>query len=707
VNVQVPVLSGAEVRLPEPFERLYELAYNLWWTWDPLAYRIWQQIDAQLWDRYRNPLEILEAAGPSTWEALQESESFLDLFRQVVQRFERYQAAADTWYDQHHRDELSGPIAYLCAEFGISHLLPLYSGGLGVLAGEHVKSASDLGLPFLAVGLLYRRGYFHQEVDAEGYQQHQYPELDLYRLPVRPVASPTGGQLKVPIDLPGRKVYAAVWQMQAGRVPLLLLDTDLAENEPSDRPITHTLYIRGREMRFCQELVLGIGAVRALAALDVRPVVWHVNEGHAALSLLERLTREIADGSSFEDAERRVRSSTLFTLHTPVPAGNEMFDFRLVEKYLSHWSGLARTSLSYLSRIGAARDGEDGTFDMSGLAVRLSAFVNGVSERHASVVSNDWAPVLNHPVEAITNGIHSPTWVGGGTERLLSEHVGRDWQDRLLEPEAWSAVAEIPDANLWETHLDQKRLLTSFARGRIRRALARQGASPDELRAVERLFPTERLTIGFARRFATYKRATLLFHNLPWLTSILTNPERPVQVVFAGKAHPADREGQDLIRNIVELSKSVELAGHIYFLEDYDLRMARFLVQGVDVWLNTPRPPLEASGTSGMKVALNGGLNLSILDGWWAEGYNGKNGWAFGLDWGDGDHAAQDNYDAVALYQALQDEVVPLYYERDREGIPHGWVTMMKEAIASIAPAFSTHRMVVDYATKAYFRLGE
>ncbi|MGH8937538.1 MAG: alpha-glucan family phosphorylase [Acidimicrobiia bacterium] len=705
--MQIPVLSGAEVRLPEPFERLYELAYNLWWTWDPLAYRIWQQIDAQLWDRYRNPLEILEAVGPSTWEALQESESFLDLFRQVVQRFERYQAAADTWYDQHHRDELSGPVAYLCAEFGISHLLPLYSGGLGVLAGEHVKSASDLGLPFVGVGLLYRRGYFHQEVDAEGFQQHQYPQLDLYRLPVRPVASPTGGQLKVPIDLPGRRVYAAVWQLQAGRVPLLLLDTDLTDNEPSDRPITHTLYIRGREMRFCQELVLGIGAVRALAALDVRPVVWHVNEGHAALSLLERLTREIADGSSFEDAERRVRSSTLFTLHTPVPAGNEIFDFRLVEKYLSHWAGVVRTDLSYLARAGAPRHEEDGNFDLSGLAVRLSAFVNGVSERHASVVSNDWAPVLNHPVEAITNGIHSPTWVGRGTERLFSEHIGRDWQDKLLEPEAWGAIAEIPDADLWETHLDQKRLLTSFARGRIRRQMARQGASPDELRAVERLFPTERLTLGFARRFATYKRATLLFHNLPWLTSILTNPERPVQVVFAGKAHPADREGQDLIRNIVELSRSVETAGHIYFLEDYDLRMARFLVQGVDVWLNNPRPPLEASGTSGMKVALNGGLNLSILDGWWAEGYNGKNGWAFGLDWGDGDHGAQDNYDAVALYQTLQDEVVPLYYERDKEGVPRGWVAMMKEAIASIAPAFSTHRMVVDYATKAYFRLGQ
>ncbi|MDP8960009.1 MAG: alpha-glucan family phosphorylase [Actinomycetota bacterium] len=705
MDIDIPVLSGAELRLPQSFKRLYEVAYNIWWSWDPLAYRLWQQIDPQLWDRYRNPVELLGGVEPSTWEALEASESFLDLYRQVVQRFDRYLAAKQSWYQAHHGGRLPGPVAYLCAEFGIYHVMPLYSGGLGVLAGEHVKSASDLGIPFVAVGLLYRRGYFRQEVDAEGHQQHHYPVLDLNRLPVRGVAAPTGGQLKVSIDLPGRRLWVAVWKLQAGRVPLLLLDTDVSENDPADRPITHTLYVRGREMRFCQELVLGIGGVRALEALDIEPSVWHVNEGHAALSLLERLRQEVSRAPSLDDAERRVRASTMFTLHTPVPAGNEIFDFRLVEKYLSYWATQVGADLSYLGRLGAQREGDDGSFDLSALGIRLAAFVNGVSRRHASVVSQDWGHLLFQPVRPIPNGVHTASWAGRATNRLLTEHVGRDWEDKLLQPEAWSTVADIPDEELWQTHLDQKRILTRFARGRMRRQLARQGVSPDELRAVEGLFSPEWLTIGFARRFATYKRATLLFHNLPWLQSILTNPDRPVQVVIAGKAHPADRAGQELIRRIVELSRTSELYGHIYFLEDYDLRLGRFLVQGVDVWLNSPRPPQEASGTSGMKAAINGGLNLSILDGWWAEGHNGKNGWAFGLEWGDGDHARQDNEDAVSLYQTLQDEVVPLFYDRGGDDVPHGWVAMMKEAMASITPAFSTHRMVVDYATEGYLPL--
>lgn len=709
--IKVPVLTSDELRIPARFALLYELAYNLWWTWDPVALDLWRTVDPTLWNQYHNPIDMLRALDPDTWSALDESETFHDLYTEATRRFDEYLADQDTWWTREHDGELpEGPIAYLCAEYGIHASLPIYSGGLGVLAGDHAKAASDLGIPFIGTGLLYRRGYFSQEIDVTGDQQHMHPHLDIHQLPVRPVAGPTGGQLKVAVDFPGRQISAAVWLLQVGVIPLLLLDSDIPENDPADRPITHTLYVRGREMRFCQEMILGIGSVKALAAIGVEPAVWHVNEGHAALSILERLKDAVAGGMALEDAEEQIRARTAFTLHTPVPAGNEVFDFSVIERYLGYWPGLVGCDLGYLAHLGATEEGtgNNDRFDMGAMAIRMSSRVNGVSRRHADVVNKDWSHLLKAPALGVTNGIHTPGWISRDLDRLLTRHIGVNWRYKLVnDPSVFEAIRDIDDSEIWAAHVSQKRLLTRFARGRIRVQHARHGASPLELRSVETMFPSDRLTIGFARRFAGYKRATLMFHNKPWLQAILTNPDRPVQIVFAGKAHPADQWGSGLIQQIHELGNSPEFKGHLYVLEDYNLRMARFLVQGVDVWLNNPRPPEEASGTSGMKAALNGALNVSTPDGWWIEGYNQSNGWTFGTEYGNGDHAAQDNEDAVALYHTLQDQVVPTFFDRDEAGVPHAWVAMMKESIISVINDFSTARMVADYTEKIYLPLAE
>ncbi len=704
--IAIPTLATTELPIPERFGRLYDLAYNLWWSWDEAGADLWRAVDVQLWERYRNPVEMLAAVERATWQRLAESEDFADQYANTMRRFDAYMAAKDTWFERNH-GKSDRSVAYLCAEFGIHSSLPMYSGGLGVLAGDHTKSASDLGVPFVGVGLLYRRGYFRQQIGALGGQQNLNPVLDLARLAARPVASPTGGHLKIPLQFPGRVVKAAVWSIAVGRVSLLMLDTDINENDPSDRPITSMLYVRGREARFCQEYVLGVGAVRTLRALGLEPAVWHVNEGHAAMSLLERISGEVTGGATLEDAERSVRAKTFFTLHTPVPAGNERFDFGLAEKYLGHWPATVGTDIHHLQQLGSSRQGDEGMFDLGALAIRLASSVNGVSQRHGEIVNRDWSHLLATPGIGITNGVHSPTWMSRPMNRLIRESLGPNWSTDLIEdPNASDIIRDLPDQEVWDAHQNRKDVLTTFAQGRIRGQLARHGGSPDELRSIDRMMPSDRLTIGFARRFATYKRATLLFHNIPWLQAILTNPDRPVQLVFAGKAHPADQEGQALIRHIHELAQSPELKGHVYLLEDYDIRMARFLVQGVDVWLNNPRPPEEASGTSGMKAAMNGVLNLSVLDGWWIEGFTGKNGWAFGHESDIGDHDRQDAEDAVSLYQLLQDQIVPLFYDRDDSGIPLGWVQLMKEAMASSGGDFSSNRMVADYVSKAYVPLG-
>jgi starch phosphorylase len=689
-------------RVPLAFSRLVDLVFNLWWSWDHRARDIWETIDPVAWARYRNPLDLLRVVEPRSWQALESSSQFQDRYATAVSAFDAYMEGDDTWYTRRPQP-LQGPVAYLCAEFGIHQSLPFYSGGLGILAGDHAKSASDLGIPLIAVGLLYRRGYFRQEIDSDGDQQHIYPTLDLRRLPVRRVTTRTGGNLMVEVEFPGRTVAVAVWKLDVGRVPLLMLDTDVPENDPADRPITHQLYVSGRDMRFCQELVLGVGAVRVLEALEIEPSVWHVNEGHAAMSLLERLAQKMEAGASVSAATEAVRGRSVFTLHTPVPAGNEVFEAGIAAKYLGPWAERLGGGLPRIAELAEAHEG-DTKFDLGALAIRLSRSTNGVSKRHGEVVADDWAHILNGPARAVTNGVHTPTWVGPDTGRLYADVLGGDWNARIADdPRVLASLNEVDGARLWAGHVGRKALLARFVRDRLRGQLARHGGSPDDLRAVESLLPPERLTLGFARRFAAYKRATLMFLDPERLTSILTHPERPVQIVFAGKAHPADQEGQALIRRIVELSRTPELRGHVVVMEDYDAHMARFLVQGVDVWMNSPRPPMEASGTSGMKAAINGVLNCSVLDGWWVEGYSGgTDGWAFGSPDPSDDHDAADLADAADLYRLLETEIAPLYYERDKKGVPVAWTERMRASITSALHEFSADRMVAQYVEEIY-----
>ena len=688
----IPVAGGSRVRIPETFERLYDLAYNLWWTWVPEARELWQRVSPPDWVRSPNPLSVLQAVTNGTWEVLERNDSFVELYEDVIRRFDGYLEQQDTWYQREHPGSLPGGVAYLCTEFGLHHTLPFYSGGLGVLAGDHTKSASDLGVPFVGVGLFYRHGYFRQAIDPEGYQQHHYLGVEPARRPMRRVLDRTGHPLTVQVDLPGRSVDVGVWRIDVGRVPLLLLDTDLPSNDPADRPITHILYVRGREMRLCQEIVLGIGGTRVLQALGFQPTVWHVNEGHAALSLLERLSSALSAGAAWEAAIKQVRDETVFTLHTPVPAGNEVFALDLVLRYLG--GRMPGVDAAALASLGDA--GRPGVFDLGALAIRLSRSTNGVSKRHGEVMAGDWGHVIGGPGTSVTNGVHLPSWVGGAVGRRIAEALGQNWADHALDPAAWDAVRQLDPRSLWEAHQSQKDRLFRHLRRRIRDQFARHGDSPEALRRVSTMLPVDRLTIVFARRFATYKRAGLVFHDLERLTRILTDPQRPVQMIFTGKAHPADTEGKALIQYVSGLARSPELYGHVHFVEDYDMELGRYLVGGADVWLNTPRPPMEASGTSGMKAAANGGLNLSVADGWWDEGATDDNGWRFG------EHYESDDSDAAVLYDLLEQEVVPLYYDRDETGLPTAWVRRMKEAIATVAAPFSSQRMVAEYTERLY-----
>ncbi len=689
----IAVGAGAQISIPRSFERLYDLAYNLWWTWQPRARELWQRVSPAGWARSPNPLSLLPAMGPSDWEALELNDSFVQLYEEVIAAFDAYLEDDATWYRRNHPDALPGGLAYLCTEFGIHHTLPLYSGGLGILAGDHAKSASDLGLPMVGIGLLYRRGYFRQAIDPNGYQQEIYLPFETSRRPMRRVLDRSGHPLTVQVELPGRRVDVAAWRIDVGRVPLLLLDTDLPSNDVADRPITHILYVRGREMRLCQELVLGIGGARMVEAIGMEPSTWHINEGHAAFALLERLSARMQAGDSYDDAMKAVRESTVFTLHTPVPAGNEVFDIDLVRSYLGgRLPGVDDDALVSLSDSGR------GVFDLGALAIRLSSSTNGVSARHGEEVTRDWQHIIGGPGATVTNGVHIPTWVGGALGRKLETVLGENWTARTIEEPSWDKVRELADEDLWEAHMSQKERLMRHLRWRMRNQWARHGAAPSDLRRITTLFPADRLTIVFARRSATYKRAGLLMTDPGRLHWLLTNPARPIQILFAGKAHPADTAGKHLIRRVVEMSASPQLEGHLAYIEDYDMEIGRYLVGGADVWLNTPRPPMEASGTSGMKAAANGILNLSILDGWWCEGFNGENGWGFG------EEHHSDEADAAALYDLLEHQVAPRYYDRDDAGIPRAWVASMKEAIISSAAPFSSDRMVAQYLEGFYIK---
>ncbi len=694
--------------------RLAELAYNLWWSWHPPAQALYERISPQLWEQTNhNPVRLLRNVSQRELDRVARDPAYLADYNAVISAFDAYMhpPAGSTWYDR--ACPQPGPngelIAYFSAEFGLHESLPIYSGGLGILAGDHCKTASDLGLPFVGVGFLYPQGYFRQQIDAEGRQQAIYEKLDFAEVPATPALDPKGQHVLVSVDLPGRTVYAKVWRIQVGRIPIYLMDTDVEQNAAGDRELSARLYGGDQQLRISQEFVLGIGGVRALRALGLQPAVWHINEGHAAFLQLERIRELVQDqGLSFPAALWAARANAVFTTHTPVPAGNDAFPFDLIDRFFgNYWGqlGLDRDAFLSLGRYDFAWGSQ---FSMTVLALRTTGKCNGVSRLHGQVSRRMWRSVWPDiaepevPIGHITNGVHTQTWLHGALAALFDEYLEHDWREETDRPETWQAIAHIPDRDLWQQHTLAKREMIEMIRARLVGQDLRLGLSPAEVNAASHLLDPDVLTIGFARRFATYKRATLIFRDQDRLKRILNHPQHPVQIVFAGKAHPADEPGKALIQTVYQLSRQPGFAGRIVFVEEYDANLARHLVSGVDVWLNNPRRPLEASGTSGQKAGLNGVPNLSVLDGWWCEGYNGRNGWAVGADRDYATEAAQDEADALSLYALLENEIVPLFYTRDEDGVPRGWLAVMRNAIASIAPAFSSHRMVKEYVTRLY-----
>jgi len=707
---QIPMLPAATFRLPPMLEGLRRLAFNFYWAWHPRSRMIWSRIDRATWTRHRNPIPVL--SGPVDWSRLLDDATFMAEVKDVLRAFDHYMAnGSDHWFARQYPAGAGGPIAYFCAEFGFYESLGIYSGGLGVLAGDHTKTTSDMALPFIGVGLMYRNGYFHQTIDADGHQEHAYPDFDLSRLPISRAQGPDGEPLQVAVELPDRDLQIAVWCAQVGRTPVLLLDTDIPENADADRPITHILYVRGREMRLHQELVLGVGGVRAIRALGIQPSVWHLNEGHSAFLLAERAREYVAAGSTLEEAWDRVRDDSVFTIHTPVPAGNERFAADLVRQIagpLLDGDGRPKTGgvpVDSVLELGLGVEGDRTQFDMTGFSLRLTRAANAVSQLHATTADETWHGITPHKITGVTNGVHIPSWMGHAMGETLSRRLRADLDDLDAERPGgrfWDRLDQLPSEELWETHQRQKLELAIFARRRLRNQFARHGEAPAVLEALEEALDPDILTIGFARRFATYKRSGLIFSDTDRLAKLLWNEKRPVQIIFAGKAHPADRPGQQVIQEIFSLSRSQQLRGRVFILEDYDMRIARYLVAGVDVWLNTPRRPLEASGTSGMKAAANGVVNVSVLDGWWDEGWTGDNGFAIGGREMNPDEGAQDWSDAQDLYRILEDEIVPRYYDRDENGLPEAWLALMRRSMASTLWRFSTTRMLHDYVEKMY-----
>ncbi|MGD8603679.1 MAG: alpha-glucan family phosphorylase [Anaerolineales bacterium] len=705
-----PLTLPNEFNLPRRLRRLADLSYNLWWTWSAGGDRIFRSIDPIVWEEtYHNPVEFLRRVPRKRLNEISKNRYYLDRYDRVVHAFDTYMSAeADTWYKRHHPDRMNFPIAYFSSEFGLHETLPIYAGGLGVLSGDHLKESSDLGMPLVAVGFLYTQGYFRQRISEDGWQEARYTKLAFENLPVIPVLDQNGDQITISVSLPGRELQVQLWQVQVGRVPLFLLDSNVSSNQPSDRDLTARLYSSDLELRISQEIVLGLGGVRALRALGYNPAVWHMNEGHSAFMLLERLRELIAAGQPFEKARYKVTQATVFTTHTPVPAGHDEFPLYIIDKYFNHfWPqlGLEREQFVDLAR---SQQSWGETFSMSILAMRMSRLRNGVSELHGRVSRQMWnhlwpdLPVEQVPITHITNGVHTGTWIARRLYGLCNRYFEADWQERLDDPETWQAIDRIPDHELWSLRRHLKRKLTAYMRDRVRQPWMEGKIHPIQVVASGVLLDPYALTIGFARRFATYKRAGLVLRDFERLLAIINQPNRPVQIIFAGKAHPADEPGKQLIQSVYRRVKQAENGGRLVFLEDYDMNLARYLVQGVDVWLNTPRRPNEASGTSGQKAALNGALNFSVLDGWWREGYNGHNGWAIGGETDYDDPEQQDRADAESLYQTLEDEIIPLYYDRSADRMPSEWIGWIKESIKTLAPRFSMRRMVKDYINQMY-----
>jgi starch phosphorylase len=696
--------------LPRRISRLGQLAYNTWWIWNPEAQILFAQIDKSLWDRlYHNPVAFLRKVDRPRLNAVTSDQHYLDFYDRVMRAFDAYTKPAETWFSRTYPNLKDKQIAYFSFEFGLHESLPVYAGGLGILSGDHIKEASDLGLPLTGVGFIYNQGYFTQRITEDGWQETRTFHLDFELVPVIPLFAEDGKPAMISVELPGRKVYARLWEVKVGRVSLILLDSNVEENSTYDRTLTDKLYSNDLDIRISQEILLGMGGVRALRLLGYSPDVWHMNEGHSAFLALERLRELIAEGKTYEQAAEIVRHNNVFTTHTPVPAGNDQFPLWMAEKYFTPLLaelGMTRDQFVALG-VQAQQWGE--SFCMPVLALHLSNHRNAVSELHGEVSRKMWqflypgTRVEDVPITHITNGVHTGTWMARRLRMLFERYFGSDWMQHIDDPDMWSGVDNIPDAELWMVRRHLKRKLVLFAEERARQLWLQGGVHPVQVIAGGVLLEPYSLTIGFARRFATYKRGNLILRNMDRLMSIINNANMPVQIIFAGKAHPADEPGKLIIQQVYRTVKDARMGGRLVFLEDYDMNLARYLVQGVDIWLNTPRRPNEASGTSGMKAALNGALNFSVLDGWWREGFNGRNGWSIGEEREYTDYNEQDDADAEGLYDTLENEIIPLYYtNRTTDGMSVDWMERVKESMRTLIPQFSLRRMLKEYMSQMY-----
>ena len=697
--------------VPQELKCLTQLAYNLLWVWDHELMELFMRLDPDLWEQTNhNPVQMLGLIRQERLNSVARDDAFLAQAERACRRFQEYLDTSSSWYHKTHPEGKNVQFAYFSAEFGLTECLQNYSGGLGILSGDHLKSASDLGVPLVGVGLLYQQGYFRQYLNADGWQQERNPENDFYSLPLYREFDRSGNPLVISVALPGRELHAQIWRVQVGRIPLYLMDTNFPQNSSEDQDITDQLYGGDREMRIKQEILLGIGGYRTLKALGIRPAAYHLNEGHSAFLTLEHC-RDLMNEQklSFAEAREATIASTVFTTHTPVPAGNDYFAPELVEKYFGQYYrdlGLSPKEFHGLGRENG--DNEKEAFCMTVLALRMSGKSNGVSKLHGRVSRTMWRnvwpglPPNEIPIISITNGTHAPSWVSRDMAGLYDRYLGPNWREDAGQFGLWSRVHHIPDEELWRTHERRRERLVAFARGRLRSQLEARGATATEVAAADEILNSESLTIGFSRRFATYKRATLLLRNPDRLIKLLNDKERPVQFIFAGKAHPHDNPGKQLIREIIHFERRPEARQRTVFIEDYDMVVARYLVQGVDVWLNTPRRPLEASGTSGMKATLNGAINVSILDGWWAEAYNTNTGWSIGKGEEYSDEEYQNEVESNALFDLLEKEIIPLFYTRTADDLPRAWIGKMKNAMRAIAPEFNTNRMVRQYVEEMY-----
>ena len=708
-------------QLPERISKLHEIAHNLWWSWNSYALRLYDYIDSTLFAKVgKNPVKFLSRINQKRLLEVANDSEFLKDYDLIVDNFNNYLNAENTYFHRNFPNHSKDIIAYFSAEYGLDEIMPIYAGGLGILSGDHLKSASDLGIPFVGIGLLYKQGYFNQLINKDGSELFDYSEFNIEDLPISPVLDESGNELIISISFPGRIVYLKIWKVSVGRVSLYLMDSDIDLNAPTDKQLTLKLYGGNQDMRISQEIILGIGGMKLLQVLNIEPTIYHMNEGHSSFVALEVIKKYMVEKEiPFDAAKKMASNCTIFTTHTPVPAGNDIFPVDLVDRYFSTYYPELGLSRSDFLNLGTKKENAfaDG-FNMAVLALKIAGVKNGVSKLHGevsrSLFSDLWPETAANeiPIDYVTNGVHTCTWLAPTLKELYNAYMRPFWQEQTFDADIWNDIDTIPDNELWNAHMVQKNKLGNLIRKNIKAQKMRHGASIEELNDIDKMFNPNALTIGFARRFATYKRADLIFKDLERITQILNDPLKPVQLVFAGKPHPADIQGQELVQRIYEISEMPQFKGKVFILENYNMFIARYLVSGVDVWLNNPRRPLEASGTSGEKAGVNGVINFSILDGWWYEGYNGSNGWAIGDDTEYTNYELQDNADSQSIYNILENEIIPLYYSKDstsakeilkdEEKVNRAWIKKMKESIKTVGGVYNTGRMLVDYLNKLY-----